>query len=130
MIGVALGTINLRSGETVYNQGDSPTALFVVIEGDVCGFVVDSDGSNGRMLFEASSGAVLGGVAVLGDVPMRETVSCLTDTVLAVYPKVLFSEVATVDSDEMADEIRMITTSLGSRRVKIHQGQAMRRTGV
>ena len=28
---------------------------------------------------------------------MMETVSCLTDTVLAVYPKVLLSEVATVD---------------------------------
>jgi lysophospholipid hydrolase len=56
------------------------------------------------MLFEASSGTVLGGVAVVGDVPMRETVSCLTDTVLAVYPKVLLSEVATVDSDEVQDE--------------------------
>jgi hypothetical protein len=31
---------------------------------------------------------------------MQETVSCLTDTVLAVYPKVLLSEVATVDDEE------------------------------
>ena len=99
----ASGTINLRPGETVYNQGDNPTALFVVISGDVCGFVVDAEGSNGRMLFEASSGTILGGVSVVGDVPMRETVNCLTDTVLAVYPKVLFSEVATVDSDDAND---------------------------
>ena len=31
---------------------------------------------------------------------MQETVSCLTDTVLAVYPKVLLSEVATVDDEK------------------------------
>ena len=37
---------------------------------------------------------------MVGDVPMQETVSCLTDTVLAVYPKVLLSEVATVDDEK------------------------------
>ena len=95
----ASGTINLLSGETVYNQGDIPSSCFVVVRGTVCGFVVDKHGSNGRMLFEAGPGSILGGVAVVGDVPMQETVSCLTDTVLAVYPKVLLSEVATVDAE-------------------------------
>ena len=96
----ASGTVRLLSGETVYNQGDIPSSCFIVLKGSVCGFVVDSKGSHGSMLFEAGPGSILGGVAVVGDVPMQETVSCLTDTVLAVYPKVLLSEVATVDDEK------------------------------
>ena len=60
----ASGTVRLLSGETVYNQGDIPSSCFIVLKGSVCGFVVDSKGSHGSMLFEAGPGSILGGVAV------------------------------------------------------------------
>ena len=55
----ASGTINLLSGETVYNQGDEPISCFVVLKGTVCAFVVDKTG--GSTLFEAGPGSILGG---------------------------------------------------------------------
>ena len=42
---------------------------------------------------------------------MQETVSCLTDTVLAVYPKVLLSEVATVDDEKGENVARNVARS-------------------
>lgn len=101
----ASGTVNLNEGETVYRQGELVPSLFVVLRGRVTGFAVDDCGDHGRTLFELGRGSILGGVAVFGDVPMRETVICLEDTVLAIFPRILFSQVATADHIGPQDRI-------------------------
>ena len=52
-------------------------------------------GRGSRRLYEAGPGAILGGISVFGGVPMMETVTCLEETQIAIFPRKLFSEVAT-----------------------------------
>jgi len=80
-----LGTIELRSGETLFRQGDACTAVYLVISGEVQ-IRIDSSGQSPRSLVTLGPGAILGEMGPLTDEPRGATSVALADTRLAELP--------------------------------------------
>jgi CRP-like cAMP-binding protein len=80
-----LGTIDLKSGETLFRQGDASTAVYLVISGKVQIRIESSDQSS-HTLVTLGPGAILGEMGPLTDEPRGATSIALTDTHLAELP--------------------------------------------
>ncbi|HEY5704888.1 MAG TPA: cyclic nucleotide-binding domain-containing protein [Terrimicrobiaceae bacterium] len=80
-----LGTIDLKSGETLFRQGDPCTAVYLVISGEVQIRIEASD-QPPRTLVTLGPGAILGEMGPLTDEPRGATSIALKDTQLAQLP--------------------------------------------
>ena len=80
-----LGMINLKSGETLFRQGDACTAVFLVISGEVQ-IRIESSTQSPRTLVTLEPGAILGEMGPLTDEPRGATSVALEDTHLAELP--------------------------------------------
>ncbi len=80
-----LGTIDLKSGETLFRQGEPSTAVYLVISGEVQIRIEGSDQSP-HTLVTLRSGAILGEMGPLTNEPRGATCLALKDTHLAQLP--------------------------------------------
>ncbi len=76
------------AGETVYNEGDSGDAMFIIKEGKV--EVLREVGGGNTRLATLSRGAIFGEVAVLRELPRSTTTRALGPVCLVVLPKEAF----------------------------------------
>ena len=80
-----LGTIHLKSGETLFRQGDACTAVYLLLSGEV-EIRIESPGQLPRSLVTLGSGAILGEMGPLTDEPRGATSVARGDTHLAELP--------------------------------------------
>ena len=80
-----LGTIGLKSGETLFRQGDACTAVYLLVSGEVQ-IQIESSDQPPHTLALLGPGAILGEMGPLTDEPRSATCIALTDTHLAELP--------------------------------------------
>ena len=80
-----LSTIDLENGETLFQQGEPSTAVYLLISGEVQIQIEDSDRSS-RNLVRLGPGAILGEMGPLTSEPRGATCIACTDTHLAQLP--------------------------------------------
>lgn len=80
-----LSTIDLENGETLFQQGEPSTAVYLLISGEVQIRIEGSDGSL-RNLVTLGSGAIIGEMGPLTSEPRGATCIARTDTHLAQLP--------------------------------------------
>jgi CRP/FNR family transcriptional regulator, cyclic AMP receptor protein len=80
-----LDTINLKSGETLFRQGDACTAVFLVISGEVQ-IRIESSTQSPHTLVTLGPGAILGEMGPLTDESRGATSIALENTHLAELP--------------------------------------------
>ncbi len=77
-----LETVTLKAGETLFRQHDLPDAAYLILSGRLR-VVLESDGSEERVLNEVGRGELVGEMALLTDDPRSATVFAIRDTELA-----------------------------------------------
>jgi hypothetical protein len=87
---------NYAAGETIYNQGDSGDAMYIIKEGRI-EVLRDAGGDNARLAI-LQKGAIFGEMAVLQDRPRSTTTRALGPVCLVVLPKESFLKAFTRDS--------------------------------
>jgi CRP-like cAMP-binding protein len=80
-----LGTIDLKSGETLFRQGDACTAMYLVISGEV-EIRIENPGQSPHNLVTLGPGAILGEMGPLTAEPRGATSVALTNAHLAELP--------------------------------------------
>ncbi len=80
-----LSTIDLENGETLFQQGEPSTAVYLLISGEVQIRIEGSDGSL-RNLVTLGPGAIIGEMGPLTSEPRGATCIARTDTHLAHLP--------------------------------------------
>jgi CRP-like cAMP-binding protein len=80
-----LSTIDLENGETLFQQGEPSTAVYLLISGEVQIRIEDSDQSP-RNLVTLGPGAIIGEIGPLTSEPRGATCIACTDTHLAQLP--------------------------------------------
>jgi CRP-like cAMP-binding protein len=80
-----LSTIDLENGETLFQQGEPSTAMYLLISGEVQIRIERSDGSH-HNLVTLGPGAIIGEMGPLTNEPRAATCIACTDTHLAQLP--------------------------------------------
>jgi CRP/FNR family cyclic AMP-dependent transcriptional regulator len=80
-----LGTIDLKSGETLFRQGDACTVVYLLLSGEVQ-IQIESSDQPPHTLAMLGPGAILGEMGPLTHEPRSATCVALTDTRLAELP--------------------------------------------
>ena len=80
-----LSTIDLENGETLFQQGEPSTAMYLLISGEVQIRIEGSDGSR-RHVVTLGPGAIIGEMGPLTNEPRAATCIACTDTHLAQLP--------------------------------------------
>ncbi|MCP4499853.1 MAG: cyclic nucleotide-binding domain-containing protein [Deltaproteobacteria bacterium] len=89
-----MGFEQLSEGETLFNEGDTGTSMFIVIQGAVKISRTDSSGDEVQ-LAELSDGAFFGEMSLLSDAPRSATVTAVESTMLFEISKELLGEITT-----------------------------------
>jgi CRP-like cAMP-binding protein len=71
--------VTVAAGDTLFNDGDAADAMYIVESGELGVFSRSNEGSR-TLLAELSTGAVVGEMALLADIPRSATVEAIAMT--------------------------------------------------
>lgn len=85
--------VELRSGATLYRQGDPGDSVYVLVEGRLRVVAAETGGAE-SVLYEVGRGETVGELALLAHVPRSNTAYALRDTTLARFTQQAFEALA------------------------------------
>jgi diguanylate cyclase (GGDEF)-like protein len=94
IISGALYSVNIKKGDSIFQEGDDGEEMFVHYSGTMSAFGTQPDG-NKRWLFDIKSGDFFGEMSIISHVPRSATITAISDSVVISLGKEDFYRIIT-----------------------------------